>query len=828
MGINFKKFLPHLIVIIGFIIASLAYFNPIISGKKLFQSDIHQSKGMTRQRTDFRKKHHEETYWIDNAFGGMPLYLPSTKYPHDFIKTLDSTLRFLSHPADYLFLYFVGLYILFLIFKVDYRLAALGALAFGFSTYLIIIIGVGHNSKAHAIAYMPMVLAGIFAVFKNKYFWGGLLLALSLALEIFTGHVQITYYLLFVVIIIGIVYLYQAFRKKQLPKFFKSIGVMAIAAVLAISANATQLLTLEQYTQFSTRGDTGLTITKTGEDKPEKGLSYDYITEYSYGLAETMNLFIPRFTGGASTESLDTDSHTYKALTRLGLPANQAKQFIENAPTYWGKQPIVAAPNYIGATVIFLFILALYLVKGRLKWWVVGASLLALVLSWGDNFSILTKFFIAYVPLYAKFRTVSMIQVILQMLIPFFGIYGLTQLFSDHRSKSKKLNALKQTTLITAGICVFFLLFKTWLFDFSGPTDQRYLQNAGADFVDALKKDRISMLNADTIRSLVFIVLLASTILAYLKEKLNKPLVIGIFTVLILVDLVSVDRNYVNDDDFVSKRQLASPFQPNAADKEIMKDKSHYRVLDLSVNPMNTGRTSYFHNAIGGYHGAKPGRIQELYDFYIANGLQKAIKGENEVVNMLNVKYFILKNDDQTIARPNPNADGTAWFVNEVDFVDSVNDEMRALDNINPSKTAVINSKFKNLITQTQFSSHPDDTIALENHQANKMVYSYNIKEDRLAVFSEMYYPYGWKINIDGEEVDMAQADYVLRAVMLPKGEHTISFTFDPDIIKVGSSITLATGILLGLLIIGGLLYRVSPQNKLTPSSKNMNEKTSS
>lgn len=800
MSFNFKKLLPHLLIIIGFVVAAMAYFNPLLSGKEIFQSDIQQSAGMNSERLGFKKENDKPTYWVNNAFGGMPTYMIGAHYPDNFIRSVDESLRFLPRPADYLFLYFIGFYILLLVMKVDYRLAALGALAFGFSTYLIIILGVGHNSKAQAVAYMPFVLSGILLVFRKRYLWGGLLLTVSLALEIYTKHFQMTYYLMLLVIVLGAVYLYQAFKTKQLPTFFKSIGIMVIAAVLALAANATTLMAASQYTKFSTRGDTGLTITKTGHHKPEEGLTYDYITEYSYGIAETFNLFIPRFMGGASTETLDSDSHAYKSLVQRGVPKNRAKQFLQNTPTYWGKQPIVAAPAYIGATVIFLFVFALYLIKGRLKWWVVGGSLLALVLSWGDNFGLLTKFFIDYVPYYSKFRSVSSIQVILELLLPMFGIYGLFKLFSAEKNKSEKLHALKWASIITAGVCVFFLLFKTWLFDFSGMHDSGYRQNIGAGFVNALKEDRIAMLNTDTIRSLVFVLLSAVAIFGYLKGFLNKKLCVVLFALLILVDLISVDRNYVNDDDFVQKSVMANPFRANAADKEIMKDNGHFRVLDLSTSPLNSARASYFHNSLGGYHAAKPGRLQELFDFHISEGNQ-------QVINMLNTKYMIIENQGKTMAQPNPEANGNAWFVNDVQFVDSANDEILALDSINTKKTAVVNRKFQDIVDQDHFQDNPGDTIALESYQANKLVYNYSTQEKRLAVFSEMYYPHGWKIKIDGEKVDMAQADYVLRALMLPKGDHKITFEFDPDIVKTGSSITLATGILLAFLVIGGLVY---------------------
>lgn len=803
MNFNFKKILPHIIIIIGFMVAALAYFKPVLQGKKMLQSDIRETKGMTRERTDFRKEHDKEAYWVDNAFGGMPLYLPSTKYPNNFIHSVDQTLRFLPKPADYLFLYFIGLYILFLVLKVDYRMAALGALAFGFSTYLIIIIGVGHNSKAHAIAYMPMVLAGVFAVFRNKYLWGGLLLALSLALEIFTGHIQITYYLMFVVIIIGLVYLYQAFKDKQLPHFLKSVGIMFIAAILGVAANATKLMATEQYTGWSTRGDTGLTIDKNGDPKTKKGLDYDYITQYSYGIAESMNLFIPGFTGGASSESLSKDSHSYQSLIDLNVPPNQAEQFIENIPTYWGEQPIVAAPNYLGATVIFLFILALYLVKGKMKWWVAISTVFALVLSWGHNFNFVTKFFIDYVPLYSKFRTVSMIQVVIQLLIPFFGVYGLTRLFSSKVDEKEKLHALKWTTIITGGIALFFIVFKNILFDFSTAQDQQFMQNIGPDFVKALKKDRAAMLTNDSIRTLVLVLLIAATIFAYLKNKLKQSMALVIFGVLILIDLVSVDLKYVTNDgndksQWLTKSEISRPFTPNDADKKIMEDKGHYRVLDLSIDPMNSGRTAYFHNTIGGYHGAKPGRMQELYDFYIS-------EGKEEVLNMLNIKYYIIENQGEVIAQTNYNANGNAWFVDHVQFADSPNEEILALDKIDTRKTAIVNKEFADKITTKNYSAHPEDTIHLMHYQADKLVYEYQLNEDRLALFSEAFYDKGWIAEIDGEEIDIIQANYMLRGIELPKGNHTVTFKFEPKVIKTGSAITLSTGIILGIVFLGGL-----------------------
>ncbi|MBK5194091.1 MAG: hypothetical protein JJE07_12965, partial [Flavobacteriaceae bacterium] len=516
---SFKEFLPHILVVFGFIIISLAYFSPVLQGKEIFQSDIVQYTGMAKQQNDFRAKTGEETYWTDAAFGGMPTYQLGAHYPHNYIKKIDSVLRFLPRPADYLFLYFIGFYILLLVLKLDYKLAFLGAIAFGFSTYLIIILGVGHNAKAHAIAYMPMVLAGILLCFRNKYIGGFLLLAFAMALEIGANHFQMTYYLLLLVINVGIVYLIVAFKKKQLPNYLKALGVMVLAVFLALGINATNLLATQQYTAFSTRGDTGLTINPDGTPKTSGGLNFEYITEYSYGIVESFNLFIPRFMGGSSSEKLDENSEMYSQLLTMGAGPAQAKDFAKNAPTYWGNQPFVGAPAYIGATILFLFVFALFLIKGRLKWWIVGGIILSLLLSWGKNFAFLTQFFIDYVPLYNKFRAVSSIQIIIELCVPILAVFGLSRLFLDFEKPEEKFRALKLATLITGGLALIFLVFKSALFSFSGGNDAAYIQQMGAEFVRALKEDRKSIFSADTIRSLVFVILSATLIWLYLKQK---------------------------------------------------------------------------------------------------------------------------------------------------------------------------------------------------------------------------------------------------------------------------------------------------------------------
>ena len=799
-----KQFLPHLLVLAGFIILSLFYFNPVLQGKEIYQSDIIQYIGMAKEQNDFRAETGEEPYWTDAAFGGMPTYQLGAYYPHNYVKKLDTALRFLPRPADYLFLYFLGFYILLLCMKVDYKLAFLGSIAFGFSTYLIIILGVGHNAKAHAIAYMPMVLAGIIAIFRHRNIWSFILLTIAMALEIQANHFQMTYYLLLLVIVLGIAYLIDAYRKKRIPKYFKSLGIMVIAVVLAIAANATNLLATSEYTQFSTRGESNLTIEPDGSPKQNTGLSFDYITEYSYGIVESFNLMVPRFMGGGSSENIGKDSNLYNALREIGASPVQAEGFTESAPTYWGDQPFVGAPAYIGATVIFLFVFALFLIRGRLKWWIVGGSLLALFLSWGKNFEFFTKFFIEFVPLYDKFRAVSSIQVILELCLPLMAVMGLYKLFLAEVKKEEKMHALKWSAILTGGLLLIFLLFKSIIFDFAGANDAMYSQQFGMDFMNALEEDRKSIFTADVLRSLVFVLLSAGLIWGYLKAKINKNLVIGGFVILLLVDLISVDKRYVNSEDFVQSREMEQPFQKLAADETILKDTSHYKVFDVSGSPFNTGRTSYYHNALGGYHAAKPGRIQELYDFYISNNNMK-------ILSMLNVKYFIVPTEEGTQAQQNPNAYGNAWFVKDINWVEDQDQEMLALEDTDLRSTAVINSKFKDEVENFNFD--PNANIELVGYQPNELKYQLTADSAQFVVFSENYYQPGWQAYVDGQPVPHVQVNYVLRGMNVPAGDHEVVFKFEPEVVKTGGTIALISSILIGLVLIGGVGYELKKRN---------------
>ncbi len=799
MKFNMKKVVPHLLVVVSFIIIALAYFNPVLGGKVIFQNDIAQYTGMAKQLSDTRKIDREETYWIDNAFLGMPTYQLGAKYPHNYTKKLDLTLRFLPRPADYMFLYFIGIYILLLVFKVEYKFAFLGALAFGFSTYMIIILGVGHNAKAHAIAYMPLVLAGIFMAFQKKYIWGFLLTTIAMALEINANHFQMTYYLLLLVLVIGIVYLIDAYKKQEVPHFFKTVGILSVAVIMSLALNASNLMATQEYVKYSTRGKSELTINPDGTPKENTGLSKEYITEYSYGKIESLNLFVPGFMGGSSSESLDEGSNTYKFLIRNGLSRSQALDFVDGLPLYWGDQTYVGAPAYIGAVVIFLFILALFLVKGRLKWWLVAGSVITLILSWGKNSEYITNFFIDYVPLYNKFRAVSSIQVIIELCVPILAVFGLVRFFNGYVGKVEKLKALKWSTIIAGGVALAILLFKGSA-SFVGARDGDYLQIFGHELLKAIKEDRASLYTSDAIRTLIFVILTAGTLFFFLKNKLKENFALVIVGILLVADLIAVGQRYVNKDDFVSARRMELPFAPNAADKEIMKDKGHYRVFEPSLG-MSNARTAFFHKTLGGYHAAKPAAIQDLYDFHIA-------KNNIGVLNMLNVKYIISEDDQRRpLALTNPDANGSAWFVQELTSVGSANEEIKALEAMDTKKTAVFNGSSFVDIQPKIFATDSLDSIELTSYKPQHLVYQSNTKNDGLAVFSEAYYAPGWNAYIDGNEVPYFRANYALRAMNIPAGKHTVEFKFEPKVVQTGSTISLVGSVLFILLLGGGIFY---------------------
>ena len=794
---GFKLFLTHFFVVVFFIIAALAYFHPVLQGKVIYQHDIAQYTGMAKEQNDFRKHTKTEPYWTNSAFGGMPTYQLGAYYPHDYVKKLDNAIRFLPRPADYLFLYFIGFYILLCCMKVDYRLAIVGALAFGFSTYLIIIFGAGHNAKAHAMGYMPILLGGIILVFRKKYLWGFVLTALAMALEIRANHYQMTYYFMILVLILGTVYLVDAIRRKYLKHFLLSVALLLGAVFLGIAANAPGLMATKEYADWSTRGKSELTIDAFGNTKENvEGLDKEYITQWSYGIAESMNLFVPHLFGGGSSENLGEDSKAYAFLLDKGLPRDRALGIVQQVPLYWGDQPITSGPAYIGAVVFFLFILGLILVRKKAKWWLLGGTLMSLFLSWGKNFSLLTDLMIDYFPLYDKFRAVSSIQVILELCAPVLAILALVALFDASIEKTKKIRAFFISVGIFVGICVLLLLFKS-AFSFESPADEGLRGNGMADLADMFTADRKSVYTSDIMRSLIFVLLAATAIWLYLQDKFKQNVVIIVIGALLVFDLVGVDLRYVNKDNFVAKRRMLQPFQQTAVDQEILKDDSVFRVYDPQEG--FGARTAYFHKSIAGYHAAKPAGMQDLFDYHIANG-------NMNVLNMLNVKY-VIQQDEKGGSFPavNPEADGNAWFVDKLIPVANADDEIAALKNLDTSKEAVVNTAKVKDITRNNFKRDSTASITLTEYEPNYLKYRTNNKNSGLAVFSEMYYPYGWNAFIDGKPAEYFKVNYVLRAMEVPEGRHDIVFKFEPEVVETGSKIALASSILFVLVAMGGL-----------------------
>ena len=753
---------------------------------------------MAKEQTDFRKKTGEEPYWTNSAYGGMPTYQLGAQYPHDYVKKLDRVIRFLPRPADYLFLYFLGFYILLCCLKVDFKLAALGALAFGFSTYMIIILGVGHNAKAHALGYLPMLLGGILLTFRKQYLWGFVLTAIAMALEVAANHYQMTYYFMLLVGILGIAHLIDAVLKKELKHYAISIGVLVLAVVLGIATNATALMATKEYADWSTRSKTDLTVEPDGAPKENtKGLSKEYITQYSYGISESLNLFVPRLFGGANSEDLGEDAKTYEFLIDKGLPRSRALELSSYLPRYWGGQPGVSGPAYIGAVVFFLFILGLILVKGKTKWWLLGGVILSLLLSWGKNFSALTNFMIDHFPLYDKFRAVSSIQVILELCAPLLAILALAALFKADVPKARKMSALMISLGISVGLGVCLLLFKS-TFNFEGQSDSLIANAYGQDLLDILILDRKAVYTNDTLRSLIYIFLTAVLIWIYLKDKIKTLTVVVGVALLMVIDLVSVARRYVNKDNFSNARQIDEPFRASPVDKQILQDPGTFRVFNLSEGFVGA-RTSYFHQSIGGYHAAKPAGMQELYDYQIS-------KGNFKVLDMLNVKYLIQQDEEgREIPGVNPNAAGNAWFIRHLKEVTTADAEIMALDSLDIPNEAVVNTLvFKN-INRLNFQKDSTASIVLQKYKPNHLTYQSANPNASIAVFSEMYYDKGWNAYVDGKLRPHFRVNYVLRALKLDAGDHTIEFKFEPEVIQKGNTITLASSLILGLVVLGGI-----------------------
>lgn len=805
---NIKKILPYGIAILIFLIASLAYFNPVLKGKQIAQSDITQFRGMVKEINDYRAENNKEPYWTSASFSGMPSYQISAYYPNDFVRSIDKALRFLPRPADYTFIYFLSFFVLMMAMKVEWRLAVFGSLAFGFSTYLIIIFIPGHNAKALAIGYMPLVLAGFIWVYQKRYLLGFIVTAFAMALEIYANHVQMTYYLGFCLLIFGIVHGIEAIKNKQTADFIKQSVIVLFAVFIGLGMNAPRLMATKEYAEFSTRGKSELTIDPDGTQKEvsSSGLDKDYITQYSYAKLETFNLLIPRYMGGGTVEELGKDSELYQLIaSKFGKKG--ADYFTEKALTYWGDQPIIEAPAYIGAVILFLFFIGFFLVKGPIRNWLFAATVFSIVLSWGRNFDILTDFFIDYVPLYNKFRAVSSIQVIAELCVPILGILGLKVLFSSEITSEEKRAALQKAAYTVGGLIIAGFLLAHFSSTFEGLRDATYTnlekQYQINGVLDAIISDRKSMLLNDSIRSLILVALTFGLLWYRNLGKLKSELLIVGLIVLILFDQIGVNLRYVNSDDFSPPRKVEKPFQASAIDKEILKDKSHFRVANLTVSPLEDGTTSYFHQSIGGYHAAKMGRYKELFDYQVA-------RNNIEVLHMLNAKYLIVLDDKgNPQLQLNDKANGNAWFVQNLKQVTSANDEMKSLDSIQSKSEAVIDiSKIETKLPNS-FAADSTAIIQLVKNNLTELTYLSKSDTDQFAVFSEIFYADGWNAYLNGKLVPHFRVNYVLRGMQVPAGDNQIEFKFEPKVIQQGSFISLASyGLLVLLMILGFLKIR--------------------
>ena len=777
-----KKLGPHLIVLLLFMSISFVYFSPLLEGKMLDMHDIKQWQGMSKEVVDFHEKTGENALWTNSMFSGMPAYQIATWSDANLIQYVVKVITLgMPRPASLLFLYLLGFYILLLSLKVDYRLAAVGAIAFAFSSYFFIIIQAGHMTKAHAIAYVPMVVAAVLYTYRGKMLLGGVLTALTVALEIYANHLQITYYLVLMLLIIGLVQFVKDLKAKNLVDFAKRTGVLLVAALLASGTAFTNLATTMEYGKDSTRGKSELSDNL---DNKTSGLDKDYATQWSYGIAETFTLLIPNFHGGASQGELTTESETYQAIKS----APNAKQLIKQLPLYWGDQPGVGGPTYAGAIVIFLFVLGLFFVKSEMRIWLVMATIMSIMLAWGKNFMGLTELFLDYFPGYNKFRAVSMILVIAEFTIPFLGFVALNKFLISDKLENEKEKSLKLAFYFVGGITLLFALIPSLFFDFVGGQDASLEKNGWP--IDALQSDRAGLLSADAWRSFIFIALTFGTLWLFLKNQLQSKYVIFIVGVLVLADMWTVNKRYLNNDNFASKRKVEKPYQTSQADQQILNDKDpNFRVFNQTVSTFNDASTSYFHKSIGGYHGAKLKRYQELIENHIS-------KGNMAVFNMLNTKYFI---SQQGQVQQNPGAMGNAWFVNNVNIVANADAEIAALNGFNPDSTAIVDVRFSEQIIDNLDNSNT--AITLEEYKPNFLKYTSSSTKDGIAIFSEIYYDKGWNAYIDGELKPHFRANYVLRGMQIPEGNHLVEFKFEPSTYKTGETVALASSAILLLLL---------------------------
>ena len=816
--IDFRAIAPHLVALLLFLIIGFVYFVPVIEGKELVAHDTDSWRSMAQETIAYNETHDDVTLWTNSMFGGMPNYQISMNQPYNILQYVEKVIFSIPRPVYNVFLYFICFYILLLAFGLKPWQAVIGSIGFTFASYNFIIIAAGHNSKAITIAYIAPMIGAVYLTLRKKLLLGGVLTAFFLSLAIRANHVQILYYALIILLFFGVVEFIYSLREKTLPHFFKVVGVLVVAAVIAIGMNATSLMTTYEYSHYTMRGKSnGLT---SDLQSSQHGLNKDYITQWSYGIDESMTMLIPNFKGGASGAALGMKSETAQRLKSLGVPDSQIKEIIKQMPLYWGTQPFTSGPVYLGAIVMFLFVLSLFVVDKRMKWWLLPMIILTLMLSWGKNFMPLTDFFIDYIPLYSKFRTVSMTLVATGFGVTLLAFLAIKEVYEGNIDKAKLTKSILISAGITAGISMIFGLVPSLAGNFISPQDAS-LQGDFAFMKETLPNDRKSLLRSDAWRSIGFIVLGALILYAYAKGFLKKNVSVALLGFFILLDLFPVAKRYLNDDNFAPKRpkQLV---QTTPADNFILQDKSQYRILDATVNIFNDATPSYHHKNIGGYHAAKLRRYQELINMQLEHEIGQLFGAFSQattieslyptldslgVLNMLNLKYIIYNKEAQPIINPYNN--GNAWFVENIRVAADANEEMKLLGEIDTKNELVID---QSLASNLPVSIVPDSAakISLKSYKPNHLIYSVNTQSEQVAVFSEIFYDKGWNASINGKEVPYTRVNYLLRGLTLEPGAYELEFRFEPRSYKIGNIIAIISSILLILVFAGYLIkFRV-------------------
>ena len=785
--------------IVAFALITLVYFSPITQGKRLKQHDIEMYKGMSKEIVDFKAKTGEQSLWTNSMFGGMPAWNIGVPQNSNLMTYVGRVLSAgFPHPIGAVFISMLGFFILLLVLDCKIWISFIGALAYGFTSYLFIVIGAGHNSKAISMAYMAPVIAGILLTYKGKYLWGAVLTAIALALEIRAGHLQITYYLLLIVVCIIIAELVETIKNKNYLHFFKASGILVGVAILAILTCTTTFYANYEFGKETMRGKP--VLTKNVENQT-KGLDRDYVTQWSYGIGETWSLMIPNVKGGASAYIGNDNPALDKCTTRYRSTVAQ-----QNA--YWGDQPGTSGPVYVGAIVCFLFILGIFIVKGKYKWALMAATVLSILLSWGKNLMGFTDFFLDYIPGYNKFRAVSMTLVIAEVCMPLLAFLALAEIFKNPDSIKKNIKYFYISFGLTGGICLLFYIMPQTFFSFLSQSEAaqfQQLQN-GSDgtiyrtLAEQIENVRVAIFKADAIRSFLFITLAAGVILLSINGKLKANYMFAGFVVLVVLDMFTIDKRYLNNDNFIDKRKAEKPFVMSDVDKQILYDESlDYRVINLTVSTFNDASTSYFHKSIGGYHGAKLRRYQDIIDHYLSK------QGANywKVLDMLNTKYVIYNKDGKKKASVNAEAFGNAWIVSNIKWVATPNEEIDAIATTDVKNVAIVNEEFKDVVGDFN-ATQAAGTIQLIDYKPNELTYSFDSSKDELVVFSEIWTKKGWTMWIDDVESPLFRADYILRSAIIPAGQHAIVMRYEPSIWRIGNTIQLIASflILVGFVLV--------------------------